>query len=194
MQASDWKGFTDLMTTLAEYYRQEPLTTRAMRLMFDALSDLPLDGVAYAVQKHVSGVCGNASRFCPNAADLRLSLCGTPEQQACEAWVKVQEAIRKLHSDSSVRFDNPAYHYAIKACGGWVGLCRMEPERAEPLFRRYFIVGLQRGSQWGDPDVPEYLCGNDEIRACEVVPWDRSMIKSIETARHVAPLPQIGGR
>ncbi|WP_321822889.1 hypothetical protein [Pyramidobacter piscolens] len=177
MIEKDWKRFSELIDAAAEYYRQPHLTNAAMKLMFEALRYLSFEAVSLAVTKHMSGIDGNTSRFCPNAADLRLALYGTPEQQACEAWVNVVRAMRKLRSGTSVRFDNPAYHFAIEACGGWPGLCRMTPEESEPLFRRHFVAGIHRCIGWHD--VPDHMYGSDEANG--YASWTPDEIKFVAT-------------
>lgn len=191
MIEKDWKRFSELIDAAAEYYRQPHLTNAAMKLMFEALKDLSFEAVSFAVTKHISGIDGGTARFCPNAADLRLALIGTPEQQACEAWVKVQDAMAKLRSGSSVRFDRPEYHYAIKACGGWIGLCEMTPNESEPLFRRYFATAVRASVRWGDAGIPEHFCGRDELNSSRYNPWTPEMIHSVSTRRSFSETLQI---
>lgn len=179
MTQKDWKNFTELISRVYRLYQRPPLEVEDMRLFFDALADLPFDAVAEGVKRHMMACTGESGRFAPKPADIRLALFGTPEQAACSAWPKVQKAIKKLRSDSSVRFDDPAYHYAIEACGGWTQLCRMTPEDSEPLFRRYYATAVRDRIGW--KSVPEHMPGEREIRGSVLDPWTPDKIADVKT-------------
>ena len=179
MTQNDWKAFSELIDRTYRLYQRPTLERGDMRMFFDTLADLPFEAVMEGVKRHMMACTGEAGRFAPKPADIRLALFGTPEQAACSAWPKVQKAIKKLRSDSSVRFDDPAYHYAIEACGGWVNLCRMTPEESEPLFRRYYATAVRDRIGW--QSVPEHMAGNDEGRGSYLDPWTPDKIKDVKT-------------
>lgn len=180
MTQKDWKNFTELISRTQRLYQRPPLDIDDMRLYFDLLSDLPFAAVAEGVRRHMMACTGESGRFAPKPADIRLALFGTPEQKACSAWPKVLKAIKKLRSDTSVRFaDDPAFHYAIEACGGWTQLCRMTPEESEPLFRRYYANAVRENIGWNS--VPDHLAGQDEIRGSYLDPWTPEKIADINT-------------
>lgn len=179
MTQEDWKDFTELIGRTYRLYRRPPLSVDDMRMYFDLLADLPIEAVAEGIKRHAAGCSGDGGRYAPNPADIRLALFGTPEQAACAAWPKVQAAIRRLRSDTSVRFDDPAYHYAIEACGGWTELCRMTPETSEPLFRRYYATAIRERTGWNS--VPDHLAGTRELRGSVLDPWTPGKISDVRT-------------
>lgn len=153
-----------------------------MQFAFELLRDLTLEQVTFAAAKHSSGQNGNASRFCPNAADLRLALFGTPEQQACVAWSKVRAAMHSHGSSYSVRFDTPAAHFALEAVGGWTGLCWAEHDM-EPQFRRAYVAAITTGIGWRD--VPKHFAGTDEQRGYSS--WTPEQIQTVRTRADNVP-------
>lgn len=184
MDKRDWKRFCELMTTAAEYYRAVPWTKGAMRLAFDLLHDLSIAQVETALSIHASGLNGNCSRFCPNAADLRLALTGTPDQRSVAAWKAVRDALSTVKGGQSVRFDDPRIHWALKACGGWTGLCNAERDM-EPVFRRAYITAIQQMISW--QDVPDHMPGSDELRGyASWKPEQIVLVKSIAPPRTLA--------
>lgn len=187
MTVNDWKKFTELMTTAAEYYRVQPWSERAMQYAFGLLKDLTIEQVGWALTRHMSGINGNSSRFCPNAADLRMCITGTPEQQAIAAWVAVQKAYHTVSSGKSVRFDDPKIHYALQAVGGWSGLfnARVGTDK-EPTFRRAYVQAITDGIGWGD--VPDHMPGEDELDGNWG--WSPNQIEAVATIRQIrVPAP-----
>ena len=187
MTVNDWKKFTELITTAAEYYRVQPWSERAMQYAFSLLKDLTIEQVGWALTRHMSGINGNSSRFCPNAADLRMCITGTPEQQAIAAWVAVQRAYHTVSSGRSVRFDDPKIHYALEAVGGWSGLFNAKVGTdKEPTFRRAYVQAITDGIGWGD--VPEHMPGADELDGNWG--WSPNQIEAVVTTRQIrVPAP-----
>ena len=162
MTVNDWKKFTELMTTAAEYYRVQPWSERAMQYAFGLLKDLTIEQVGWALTRHMSGINGNSSRFCPNAADLRMCITGTPEQQAIAAWVTVQNAIHEVLHGRSARFDDPKIHYALQACGGLSGLYNAKVGTDKSItFRLAYVQAITDGIGWDS--VPDHMPGDDEL-------------------------------
>ena len=193
MTVNDWKKFCELMTTAAEYYRVQPWSERAMQYAFGLLKDLTIEQIAWALTRHMSGINGNASRFCPNAADLRMCITGTPEQQAIAAWVAVQRATHDVVYGKSVRFDDPKIHYALQACGGWAGLINAKVGTdKEPTFRRAYVQAITDSIGWDK--VPDHMPGADELDGNWG--WSPKEIETVTTERPIhglAPLRLASG-
>lgn len=189
MTQNDWTGFKDLMNSTADYYRQKRLSEGAMRLMFQALKDMTLEVISMGVVKHMSGMDGNTARFCPNAADIRLALYGTPEHQAVMAWAAVQNAIRTLRYETSVRFNTPATHFAIETCGGWYGLCFSTTDKSQ-MFIKAYVAAIARGVAW--KDVRDHFAGDRECRDSVLRPWEPDQIADVDVTRAQDPGKVVG--
>lgn len=160
MTQNDWGTFAELISRTFALYQRPPLSKDEMRLYFDALADLPIEAVVEGVKRHLRGATGEAGRFVPRPADITLALFGTPEQQAARAWTQVRMAFDKIGSGRSVRFDDPKVHFALAACGGWIGLTWAKNDR-EPCFRRAYLAAITDGVTWDK--VPDHMRGEDEL-------------------------------
>jgi len=83
-----------------------------------ALSRLSDAQFQTAVERHM--VTG---RFFPKPSELLEDILGTPGDQVAIAWARVRLAIRDHGHSSSVDFGDPRIHVAVRAMGGWVGIC-----------------------------------------------------------------------
>ena len=178
MIQQDWKRFAQLMTTTAEYYRVKPWTMSAMMMAFSLLRDLTIEQVELAISRHACGLDGNTARYCPNAADLRLALTGTPEQRAVIAWRTVVDALHKYTGTRSVRFSDPCIHFALSNIGGWTGLSMATTDQ-EPRFCRAYMVAVSRMVSWDE--VPDHLSGYAEQR--RYAGWSSEQIVTVQTDR-----------
>lgn len=160
-----------------------PFPTSAV--LFSNFNDLNLMGVTLEEAKRGLVLCNIRSKFMPTVAEVLAQIDGTVEDRARIAWTKVKDAMRKLRSGTSVRFDDPAVHFALKACDGWIGLCRMDVEDAEPLFTRYYATALRSGLGW--PEVPDHFAGTDELSNGPLTQWTPKDIAMIGT-RQSAPM------
>lgn len=160
MKHEDWKAFTELISRVYRLYQRPPLEVEDMRLFFDALADLSFEAVAEGVKRHMRACTGEAGRYAPTPASIRLALFGTPEQQAAAAWVEVQKARSGIGTSRSVRFDDPRIHAALLACGGWVGLAWATNDKW-PCFRQAYLAATTNCVSWSD--VPNHMAGGDEL-------------------------------
>ena len=160
MTKEDWKPFCELISRAFRLYQRPPLEVDDMRMYFDLLAVLPLKAVAKGVQRHMRACTGENGRFAPRPADIILALFGTPEQQAARAWTQVRMAMAKIGLRTSVRFDDPKIHYALAACGGWVGLSWAKNDK-EPCFRRAYLAAITNDVTWND--VPRHMAGEEEL-------------------------------
>jgi hypothetical protein len=143
----------------------KPRSAEALVLLFSALEDYALGKVQAAMLQ-----CAKTKPFRPTLADIIQALNGESSDKSLVAWLNLEKAL-VLHSDDSVQFPDPAYHYAIEAFGGWARLARKwggMTERdwsfLEKDFRRLYELGLKNAS-WTDEKVqqPLYLAGHWEL-------------------------------
>jgi hypothetical protein len=166
MRGDQYKDFETIMARAALLtFQQRGKDWRDLvTAMFEELAAYELEDVRTAVAAHV-----RARKFFPTLSDIITRIDGLPEDRAAVAWQTVVRAIRRLGHYVSVRFQSPAYHYAIAQMGGWQELCsslRIEelPFRGKD-FERFFQIG-ERVATWGNEagkvHVPSYLMGGHE--------------------------------
>jgi len=157
MQKSDFKAFAQLMTATAETLGYPKLSVMGLELFFRVLESYSFEEVKAALANHIK-----TSPYMPKPADIIGQLEGTAKDKAAEAWACVVKAIRDHGSYASVKFDDPAIHYAIDRMGGWIKLCMMthdeEPFRAKDFQEHYTRA---QGISWDL--VPRYFAGLHEI-------------------------------
>lgn len=126
MTVDDYSKFKAFWNQAAKVYRTGGGEEEA-KFYFGLLAEYPLNEVQRAVME-----CMKVLEYIPKPAQIIEQLNGgSYEDRARMAWVQVRDAIRKHHSNSSVRCEDPAVLWAIKALGGWRHFCYMEPEKAE---------------------------------------------------------------
>lgn len=184
MTKADWKPFTAFISRVFRLYQRPPLDKDDMRMYFDLLADLPLEAVVKGVERHMKACTGENGRYAPKPADIRLALFGTPEQQAAAAWAYVQMAMNGIGLHKSVRFADPKIHFALAACGGWIGLTWARDNR-EAIFRRAYMAAITNGVTWDD--VPKHMAGSDELDGGWS--WRSDQIVDVK-AQDYAALPQ----
>ena len=155
MKTSDYAEFSKFWEGACELFPTKPPSREAVFLAFSALAAYDINAV-----KRALGECLRNSKFMPTVSEVNDWINGGPlEDRARMAWSGVQEYIKRLRSDTSVRFADTASMWAVSACGGWVNLCRMPPEEAEPLFCKYYVTAARQNIC----EVPEHFAGQKEI-------------------------------
>ena len=86
---------------------------------------------------------------------------GTEEDQAAAAWAMVLKAMPKWGYYDSVKFPDPAIHYAIAQMGGWARLCSTMTDETEPFRKKDFAGYYAMGKKVKD-GIPPYLAGQHE--------------------------------
>ena len=132
---------------------------------FKELASYPFEAVQAAVEAHC-----REEKFFPMLADIVTRIEGRSEDRAAAAWALVLKAISRYGRVDSVRFPDPAIHYAISQMGGWRNLCQTLMTEEIPFrgkdFAGYFSMG-ERLASWeaapGKVRVPAYLIGEHEI-------------------------------
>jgi hypothetical protein len=160
----DWKVFCNLIHAADEVTVGKPRSEAALALMFEALKGHTLDEIKDAVSKHIS-----VTKFAITPADITRLISGSPEEKSAVAWQTFLRAFDRYSFYDSVRFPDPAYHYAIQQLGGWERLCEdlqglsdRELQFRAKDWRQLYEIGLRRASWGGEPGkiaVPQYLWG-----------------------------------
>lgn len=132
---------------------------RTAKALFDALSPYPYE----AVEAAVKGSCRH-ERFFPMLADIVTRIEGTSEERAAMAWALVLRAMGRWGYWDSVRFPDPAIHFAIQQMGGWRRLCSSLtndelPFRGRDFAQHYSMFDRVRHAT----SVPAYLAGAHEL-------------------------------
>lgn len=154
----DYKRFVELLEwakTLTTMPNGKELGAMALA-MFDELAQYPFELVAASVRVHC-----RSEKFFPMLADIVKRIEGTEADAAATAWAMVLKAMRKWGYYDSVRFPDPAIHYAISQMGGWIHLCSTLRDETEPFrkkdFAGYYAVGRRTREA-----IPAYLTGQHE--------------------------------
>ena len=158
MKGEDFEEFLRLMWEVSELYDKGKPTAGALKLYFVALAPLSLEEVAEALSYHV-----RISKFFPRPAEILAHSRGSVEDRARSAWRAVVSALGRIGSWSSVRFEDPAIHYALEQMGGWESLGNMETKDL-PFREKDFIhwYSCADRSHIGADDVPWSLMGRVE--------------------------------
>lgn len=135
MTNDDAKEFARLMVAAGEMYGRE-VSRELMRMMFDALADLPIQDVKRGIKAHVNSPDGG--QFFPKPADIRRQLVGTAKEQAAQvedrgsvAWAAIQYQIRRVGSYGTLKLEDRQALAAVKAMGGWSDLCHTQADKME---------------------------------------------------------------
>ena len=161
----DYERFVELMnwaatmTAMPNGKSLGPLTLA----FFDELAEYPFKAVAGAVREHC-----RSERFFPMLADIIQRIEGSEEDTAALAWADVLRAMGRWGYWDSVRFPDPAIHFAIAQMGGWIHLCATLKDETIPFrgkdFAQYYAMGKRLGPQ---ARPVAYLVGKHEANARE---------------------------
>lgn len=156
MQQSDFRDFSQLVTDVLAYYRQDA-SRFVLDLWWVACQNFELEQVRAAMQRHATDA--DHGRFAPKVADVVRILSGTATDRAALAWGKALEAMSSVGSYRDVVFDDPAVHAVIEDLGGWPKVCRTELDELSFLQHR-FCEGHRAYSGRGTFDYPRRLMGD----------------------------------
>jgi hypothetical protein len=160
----DWKAFCMLIKAADEVTVGKARSGAALTLMFRAMEEFEFAQIEAAIEEHI-----RHNKFAPTPADITRLISGSPEDKSAVAWRFFLRALEQHGFYDSVRFPDPAYHYAIIQLGGWerIGaeyheLTDKELQFREKGWRQLYEIGL-RVAAWdeipGKYHVPEYLAG-----------------------------------
>lgn len=171
MNKSDWKPFCELMNATAEEIGAKPKSASGLSLTFKLLSGYSLETVQRAVYQFLLSSEAKYKQV-PSAAQIQEIVIGDPEERAHYAWRLFLTAMDRRGYYDSVRFPEPAYHYAIQLLGGWQRVCEeygqltdKELEFRRGAFTALFTKGSRESSFDpipGKVQVRPYLAGQFE--------------------------------
>lgn len=124
------------------------------------------------------------SPYMPKPSDIREILEGSEDDRAAAAWAQVIRAMGRWGYWDSVRFPDPAIHYAITQMGGWIRLCATITDDTEP-FRKKDFAGYYAMGKHTRENIPPYLAGQHEAgnrmhgHALPPTVWDTSTGRSV---------------
>lgn len=156
MQQSDLPEFSQLITDVLAYYRQDA-SRFVLGLWWGACQGFELEQVRKAMQRHATDP--EHGQFAPKVADLVRILQGTTTDRASLAWGKVLEAMSAVGAYTDVVFDDPAIHAAADDMGGWPKMCRTEIKELGLLQHR-FMQSYRAYTERGQFDYPKRLGGD----------------------------------
>lgn len=180
MTKDDWRRFCALIAAADEVTVGRARSEKALALMFRALQQYGYAEVEGAVAGHIAGC-----KFAVTPADVARLIGGTPEERSGLAWRVFLGVVERYGYYDSVRFPDPAYHYAVMQLGGWERVSRelmQLPERELQFrakeWRMLYEIGLRTASweaRHGRVRVPQTLTGfyerdNRDRRFADFVP------------------------
>ena len=132
---------------------------RTTEALFDALGPYPFGAVAEAVAAYC-----RSERFFPMLSDIVTHIEGKVGERAALAWAAVLRAVRRYGHYESVRFAEPATHWAVVQMGGWrklsAGLTDDNERFVARDFERLYALG-ERAAAAGAV-IPDHLAGEHE--------------------------------
>ena len=174
MTAQDYTEFSTFMELISKVTAM-PNGKNAKEVthaLFTFLSEYPFDVVKCAVIKHCK-----ENKFFPMLADIVRQIEGTTEERAAMAWALLLKARKKYELRKTIRFPNPAIHFAIEQMGGWkhvyYGIDDENEDFKAKTFETYYCVG-EKVANWDNvcsyfiSDFDKYLMQHNDLKKLEV--------------------------
>ena len=156
MQQKHFDEFCELLGVVSEQYGK-PISEGAKVLYWQGLIDYELSAVQQALFRHVRNP--DNGMFMPKIADIVRMLQGSTQDSALAAWAKVDQAVRRVGTQSSVVFDDALIHKVLQDMGGWLGLGQ-KSEDEWPFVAKEFENRYRGFKARGEkPDYPKMLIG-----------------------------------
>jgi len=150
--------FKELLTLIGEKYATEVSKSMA-KLVWQALKPFP-DEECKTAMEHIILYGRFYKDLLP---DLMDRLEGSQNTKATEAWIKVDQAVKRVGNYASVRFDDPAIHSCIEVMGGWEALGQTSAHEwkwKQKEFEKLYSIMSRRQEH---PDVLLGLCDRQNI-------------------------------
>lgn len=188
-EAAHWAKFVKyVMMFDLMYIGKQVRDEEAISYMFEKLKHYNANDVFAAFDSYAifnKGLIG--------ISDIVNHIEGSPKQRSNHAWRVFRLAYSHPGGYYSVRFPDPAYHYAIAELGGWARCCYeidfME-KNDESFYANNWRSLYERGlalASWHDEDgrvkVYPYLRGDNELNAI------RSRSGEMEEVRIIGTMP-----
>jgi hypothetical protein len=117
MQADDFGAFNDLMTGVYSFYSKEA-SSFSLDVWWHAMKPYDFDAVRDALGRHC--VNPDSGQFLPKPADVVKMLEGSTLDSAVLAWTKVDAAVQRVGTYTTVVFDDALIHRVLDDMGGWI--------------------------------------------------------------------------
>lgn len=151
------KRFASLLTALADYYDKE-ISKATAGIYWAGLRQFDYEAIEKAAWAHTQ-LPDEAGRWFPRVGDLIKLMDGGTDDQAAQAWSKVDTAIRTRGTWDDVAFDDPLIHRVIADMGGWV-LIGSKDDKEWPFVAKEFQARYRAFRQRGEtPEYPPRLTG-----------------------------------
>ncbi|SCY29729.1 hypothetical protein SAMN05216420_104154 [Nitrosospira sp. Nl5] len=180
MQTDDFQKFQDGIAGVMGFYGRS-VSNFALDVWWTALKGHDLGAVVDAFNRHLANP--DAGQFPPKPADIIRMLQGSTQDSALRAWVKVDQAVRRIGTYADVVFDDPLIHRVIQDMGGWIALGTKKEDEwpfvAKEFENRYrgfrsrnecpeypaSLVGIAtaHNNQKGFKADPPVLIGNEQL-------------------------------
>lgn len=180
MQTDDFQKFHDGITGVMGFYGRS-VSNFALDVWWTALKGHDLAAIVDAFNRHLANP--DAGQFPPKPADIIRMLQGSTQDSALRAWVKVDQAVRRVGTYVDVVFDDALIHRVIQDMGGWVALGTKREDEwpfvAKEFENRYrgfrsrnecpeypaCLVGIAtaHNNQKGFKTEPPVLIGNEQL-------------------------------
>lgn len=151
MTKNDFAEFIAYWTATHELYNSKT-SDAAIEIAFNALSKFELEDIKRALNEHA-----NTSRFAPKPVDIVELILGDADSTALSAWAKVESALGRVGTYSSIVFDDPLIMMCIERIGGWIRLGTLSDE--EKNFVKYDFIKLYKGFMGRPISYPKTLIG-----------------------------------
>lgn len=158
MQHTEREAFGKLMVAIGELYHQN-VSMVLIKLYWEVLKNFAWQDIVKSFEEHVKDP--DTGQFMPKPADIIRVIRGNSNCQALRAWTKVEQAIRLVGPYSSVVFDDPIIHLAIKEMGGWIKLCLIV-QKEMPFIGKEFQMRYSSYRYAEPTNYPNYLSGLNE--------------------------------
>lgn len=159
MRASDKAEFSELITQVLGFYRQDA-SEFALSVWWEACKGADLEQVRKALNAHA--VHPEKGQYAPKPADLVRELGGTFTDRALIAWGRVQRAMSEIGAYASVDFGDAVIHAVIRELGGWATICRIPNEEQQFLQKRFCDFHRTYTTRGTPADTPLALSGDHD--------------------------------
>lgn len=159
MRVEEFEEFRTLLQGVHDFYGRD-LTNFGLSVWWQAMKPYDLAAVRDAMGRHC--VNPDTGQFLPKPADVVRMIGGRTVDAAQQAWSKVDQAVRRIGTYTSVVFDDPLVHRVIADMGGWIPL-GAKREDEWPFVAREFETRYRGYAMRGEtPPYPARLVGISE--------------------------------
>ncbi len=149
--------FSEFMAAIGEIFDKE-ISVTLRKIYWETLKPYPDDQCKRAFELALTTL-----KFFPKPSELLELVNGKPGELATLAWLRVDQAVKRVGPYESVDFaDDRAINSTIEAMGGWPGLCNIDQKEwkwKQKEFENLYSVMAQRKNG----DHPKSLPGVVEI-------------------------------